>query len=230
MGRLLSPSALILAAANVIPLAGVLYWGWDLFLLLFLYWTDTAIIGFWMIVQAMRVPTVGGSRVLTGFGALFITFHAGIFMAVHFLFLWSLFSGPWRARVHDGQGFIDVVVLQTGLWLPILVMFVTRGLVTWFDLRKAYAWVTSSTVPPAPAPNASSRKSAIHAFYARIVVMHLTILGGAFLAQAVGTIAPLIILVALKTAIDLGFEGFSGNRTPGIATSPVQTPKRSPGR
>lgn len=231
MSRLLSPSALILAAANVIPLVGVLYWGWDLFLLLFLYWTDTAIIGFWMIVQAMREPpAAGSSRMLSGFGVVFIIFHAGIFMGVHFLFLWSLFSGPWRGRVHDGAGFVDVVVLQTGLWLPILVMFIGRGLVTLIDLRKAYAWMTSTTVPPGPP--ASARANPIHAFYARIVVMHLTILGGAFLAQAVGTIAPLIVMIALKTAIDLGFEGFhnmdrpeAAKRTP--ARGGAQPPARS---
>jgi hypothetical protein len=34
--------------------------------------------------------------------------------------------------------------------------------------------------------------------------------------QSVGSIAPLIILIALKTAIDLGFEGFSRMRTPDI--------------
>lgn len=208
MSRLFSPSALILAAANVIPLVGVLYWGWDLFLLLFLYWTDTAIIGFWMIVQAFREPPGGMHRAGLGVSVLFLTFHAGVFMGVHFLFLWTLFSGPWRARVHDGPGFVDVVILQTGLWLPILVMFIGRGLVTLIDLRRAYAWVTSTVVPTEPAPAQGGRKSAIHAFYARIVVMHLTILGGAFLAQAVGTVAPLIVMIALKTAIDLGFEGF----------------------
>jgi hypothetical protein len=226
MGRFLFPSALILAAANIIPLVGVLYWRWDLFLLLFLYWTDTAIIGFWMIVQAFREPPGGMHRAGLGVSVVFLTFHAGMFMGVHFLFLWALFSGPWRERVHDGTGFLEAVILQTGLWVPIFVMFIGRGLVTLIDLRKAYSWATSTAMPPEPP--ASRARSPIHAFYARIVVMHLTILGGAFLAQAVGTIAPLIVMIALKTAIDLGFEGFAGIRTPDISSQAAAAPGRQP--
>ena len=203
MRRLLTPSAAILIASNLVPLAGVLFWDWDLFLLLFLYWTDTAIIGFWTVIQAMRVPTLAGSRMLSGFGALFVAFHAGIFMTVHFVFLWTLFSGPWRDRVHSVEQFIALAIVATGLWLPILVMFVGRGVVMLFDLRKAVGWMTSSVVPPEPA---TLRRSAIGAFYTRIVIMHLAILGGAFLAQSIGSIAPLIVLIAIKTAIDLGFE------------------------
>ncbi|NWG23802.1 MAG: hypothetical protein HXY30_05185 [Pseudorhodoplanes sp.] len=217
MDRLLSLSALILVVTNLVPLAGVLYWNWDLFLLLILYWFDTAIIGFWMMVQALREPPSDVHRGALGVGIVFVTFHAGIFMTVHFVFLWSLFSGPWRDRVDGIDGFMAVVILGTGLWVPIVAMVIGRGLVTLVDLRKAYAWVMSTIVPPdSPADASGRRKIAIHAFYARIVVMHLTILGGAFLMQSVGSVAPLIILIALKTAIDLGFEGFSRMRTPDI--------------
>jgi hypothetical protein len=227
MDRLLSLSALILVVTNLIPLAGVLYWNWDLFLLLILYWFDTAIIGFWMMVQALREPPAGVHRAAVGLGIVFITFHAGLFMTVHFIFLWSLFSGAWRTRVDGVDGFVSVVIVGTGLWIPIVAMFIGRGLVTLVDLRKAYAWVMSTTTvePDLPGDASSRRKVAIHAFYARIVVMHLTILGGAFLMQSVGSIAPLIILIALKTAIDLGFEGFSRMRTPDIP-QPSTVPPR----
>lgn len=222
MRRLLTPSAAILVASNLVPLAGVLFWNWDLFLLLFLYWTDTAIIGFWTVVQAMRVPTLAGSRMLSGFGALFVAAHAGIFMTVHFAFLWTLFAGPWRERVHSLEQFIALAVVATGLWLPILAMFVGRGLVMLFDLRKAYAWVTSSTVPPEPATPRSARRRTIHDFYMRIIAMHFSIIGGAFLAQAIGSVAPLIVLIAIKTAIDLGFE-FRDLRTPELAAPSAVT-------
>src|SRR5262249_55153884 len=53
------PSTLLLIAANALPLVGVLYWGWDVFVLLVLYWMETAIIGFWMIVQIATLPLGG---------------------------------------------------------------------------------------------------------------------------------------------------------------------------
>ena len=40
-GRLLlRPSVLILVAANLVPLIGVIFWGWDAFVLLMLYWLE----------------------------------------------------------------------------------------------------------------------------------------------------------------------------------------------
>ena len=35
---LLQPSSLILIAANLVPLVGVIFWDWDAFVLLMLYW------------------------------------------------------------------------------------------------------------------------------------------------------------------------------------------------
>jgi hypothetical protein len=43
---LLRPSVLILVAANLVPLIGVIFWGWDAFVLLMLYWLETAVIAF----------------------------------------------------------------------------------------------------------------------------------------------------------------------------------------
>ena len=35
----------ILVMANLVPLAGVLLWGWDVFLILLLFWGENVIIG-----------------------------------------------------------------------------------------------------------------------------------------------------------------------------------------
>ncbi|HEX7789477.1 MAG TPA: DUF6498-containing protein [Afipia sp.] len=43
-------------------------------------------------------------------------------------------------------------------------------------------------------------------FYKRIVIMHVAIMGGAFIVQAIGTAAPLIVLVLLKIAIEIRFQ------------------------
>jgi hypothetical protein len=53
---LLYPSTLVLLAANLLPLAGVLFWGWDAFVLLVLYWMETAAIGFWTIARIATAP------------------------------------------------------------------------------------------------------------------------------------------------------------------------------
>ncbi|MBZ0138713.1 MAG: DUF6498-containing protein [Pseudorhodoplanes sp.] len=212
MRRLPSPSTLILLATNLIPLAGVLFWGWDIFLLLILYWFETAIIGFWMAVRSLREPPDGKGRAAVGLAILFFTFHAGMFMTVHMIFLWALFAGAWRLRIHNAEDAVRQIIIGSGLWLPLLAMFVGRGVTTLLDLRRLQAWFAGEVATGAPPQETARRDSGIHAFYARIVTMHLSILAGAFLVQRLGSIAPLIILIALKTAIDLGFDFFSRRR------------------
>src|ERR1700738_2592364 len=53
---LLYPSTLILVAANLLPLVGVAFWHWDAFLVLMLYWMDTAIIAFWTMARIAMTP------------------------------------------------------------------------------------------------------------------------------------------------------------------------------
>src|SRR5438876_3168331 len=44
-GLRLSPSALVLVAANLVPLAGVLFFGWSVFATLLLFWVANVIVG-----------------------------------------------------------------------------------------------------------------------------------------------------------------------------------------
>jgi hypothetical protein len=209
--RLLHPSTLILIAANLLPLLGIVFWHWDAFLLLVLYWMETLVIGFWTILAVAVTPLDTPARTPQGalmrqtsrfFLVPFFIVHAGIFMSVHFMFLWSLFSGGWAKRVHDPADFIRVIIIATGLWVPLAALFVSRGFSFLFAI---YAARKKPAGPPGAGGN---RKPAVedaivNGFYSRIVVMHLTILAGGFVALALGSLAPLVVLVALKTGIDV---------------------------
>jgi hypothetical protein len=140
--HLLRPSVLILVAANLVPLVGVIFWGWDAFVLLMLYWLETAVIAFWTIVRIATLPRdalgkiryEGSDQTPSPLGlAAFFTLHAGIFMGVHFLFLWELFAGPWERKIHGPRDFVDQVIVATGLWVPLIALFVGRGLLMMFE-------------------------------------------------------------------------------------------------
>ena len=208
--RLTHPSSLILLGANLLPLAGVLFWGWDAFVLLALYWLETAIIGFWMLVRIASAPPGSddikfgeGQTVMSRGGlVLFFIVHAGMFMGVHFVFLWSLFSGDWAGKIHSPVDFVTKLVIATGLWLPLLVLFFARGATTFYGMfgARLLAWISRRPAPPTPPGEGTG--SAIGAFYARVIVMHIAIILGGFLSF-LGSVGPLIIMIALKTAIDL---------------------------
>ncbi len=206
--KLLHPSTLLLVAANALPLAGIYVWGWDVFLLLILYWMETVIIGFWMIVGLLLAPASLAGRTPRYFLVPFFLVHAGIFMTVHFAFLWDLFSGQWPSRVHGARDFVGAIVIETGLWIPLAALFVSRGvslLYLVFGPSILPAWFIGQRDISAAAgddhPLAEGRL--IGGFYSRIVIMHLTILFGAVIATAFGSMGPLLLMVALKIAIDL---------------------------
>jgi hypothetical protein len=210
----LNLASLLLVAANLLPIAGVVWWGWDAFVLLMLYWLETAIIGFWTIVHLIAAPTsvdVSGKRLdrmsLVGRMALgaFITVHAGIFMAVHFVFLWTLFSGDWSSKIHGPGDFVRVMIVGTDLWIPLAFLFLVRGvMVMGPSVRRRLAVVPDAETEPAALENP------VLGLYVRIVVMQVTIILGAWFALLAGdTIGPLLLLIALKTAIDIFYDAIT---------------------
>src|SRR5947199_7622205 len=48
-----SRSALLLVAANAIPLVGVLFFGWSLWTILVLYWAENGIVGLWTVPKIL---------------------------------------------------------------------------------------------------------------------------------------------------------------------------------
>jgi hypothetical protein len=83
---LTSPSGLALIAANLVPLAGVLFFGWDLAGVLVLFWAESAVIGFY---TALKMAVVGKLAALLA--VPFFIGHFGGFMAGHFLFIYAFF-------------------------------------------------------------------------------------------------------------------------------------------
>ncbi|MES2601664.1 MAG: DUF6498-containing protein [Pseudomonadota bacterium] len=196
--------AAILILSNLVPLAGILFWGWDTFVLLCLYCLETAVIGFWTIARVAtmsRDPGSAAGRSIAGTLALagFFTVHAGLFMTVHMLFIYTLFAGPWTGRIHDARDFIRLIVIGKDLWIPLLALFVGQGAIFINDAVNRFVF--------AKVPLSGADTGAIMGgFYKRIVIMHVAIMGGAFIAQAIGTAAPLIVLVLLKIAIEIRFQ------------------------
>ena len=217
---LLLPSTLILLAANLVPLVGVFMWGWDAFVLLVLYWLETAVIAFWTVVRIATMSRESlGDLNFEGADktkpaspialAAFFTVHAGIFMAVHFMFLWELFAGGWARKIHGPRQFVDELVIGTGLWVPLLVLFVVRGGLIMFETAEPYLRGAFRLAPKQTDKSAamlSPSETVLFGLYTRIFVMQFTIILGAWFALLLGTAAAYAFLVAVKTGIDIAFQ------------------------
>jgi Family of unknown function (DUF6498) len=238
---LLHPSTLLLIAVNLFPLVGVAYWQWDAFLLLMLYWMDTAIIAFWTIARIALTPRNGLSdlRVTSGGKSInspwaivpFFVVHAGVFMAVHFLFLWMLFAGAWARQIHGPGDFVRQIIVETRLWIPLAGLMLSRGVSFLFHVvRPETLQRLEGALFPRRAVRVAARGTTgglggeIGALYARIVIMQLAVLFGGFLSILLGTMAPFVLLIVLKTVVDVAVHiavDFRDRPPTGADASPV---------
>ena len=145
--------------------------------------------------------------------AAFFTLHAGIFMAVHFLFLWVLLAGDWAHKIHGVRSFVDQMVIGTDLWVPLLVLFVVRGAFMLLDAVKPWIGRKLGVVERKSADEQMLGPGESFIFgLIRIVVMQVTILFEAWFA-ARGRVGALT-LILVKTAMDVSFQAWASTSTP----------------
>lgn len=187
-------SAWVLVAANVLPLVGVLFWDWDVFALLVLCWMENVVVGVFFILR-MMFADLEEAALSVGklFMVLFFCVHYGMFTAVHGVFVFTLF-GQGRYRV-DG---LDALVPAAraaddyGLWVPLAVLFASHFFsFAWnYFYRGEFRSAKLTKLMVAP--------------YSRVVVLHVAIILGGIAAMALGSpLWALLVLVALKVALDL---------------------------
>jgi hypothetical protein len=140
----------------------------------------------------------------------FFLVHSCGFMLGHFIFLWAFYSGkPGRSTQLDEAFFHTMpdefwngIVLAHGLLIPLAVSFAGRGVAFAIEMSRLPLWqrlVGNDSI------EAGKAGSLVGGLYARIIIMHLVILGGAALAQKYGALAPLVLLIIAKTIVDIFF-------------------------
>lgn len=173
-------SAIVLILANLVPVIGVLYWGWDVGSVIVLYWFENVIIGVLNIPKLwMANGGKGGGKSLS----VFFTFHYGLFTAVHGVFVFELFNvtqGP--AILMPGGVLFATALIMTGS--HVLSFFIN------FVGRQEYEGRLPRTQMALP--------------YGRVIVLHVVILGGGILVQEMGSpLAAMLLLIGIKIIIDL---------------------------
>jgi len=182
-----TPAALALIFFNLIPLIGVLQFNWDIGTIIFLYWLENAVIGVLNIPKILSAENAGhGRRETLGgrvFLAIFFSFHYGMFCLGHYAFLNAFFESV--PSFPELLGNASLMIALAGLGISHTISMVVN-----FYGKSAYL--------------DRSANSQMFMPYPRIVILHVVIIiGGGFMEAAGGGIGALIILIALKTVVDL---------------------------
>lgn len=227
----LTASGYWLIAANVLPLLGVLLLGWDTFALVMIYWCENVILG---VINVLKMafcspdPTQVEEVLLAHakddkareairefqknskvagfvhqgsklFMIPFFVFHYGMFCMGHGFFIVALLGQRDMVDMHGGplqvfRGLFNAAE-QAGL------LWAVAGLA----VSHLYSFVSNYLV------GGEYRRTLVAILmmqpYARIVVLHIAILLGAFGAHALGSpVIVLVILIVGKTLLDLKFH------------------------
>ena len=208
---ILSLSGLALIGANLVPLAGVLLFGWDLASVMVLFWAESVVIGFY---TALKMAIVG--NVLALVAVPFFVGHFGGFLAGHFLLIYSFFirgadaTGPAPGAWEALRGiFIPI-------WPALAALFISHGqsFVENFLGRGEYARTTMKDLMTAP--------------YNRIVVMQLALIfGGWIIILLKNPVPALALLVLFKIVLD--FTAHRKEHSSSRSTIPPPEARSTPG-
>lgn len=212
----------ILVAANLLPIAGVVFRGWNAFEIVSLYWFENVVIGAVNILkivacrpapedltkdygarQSDQMPAHLSSPAMAqklhhGFKFILIPFfivHYGMFCLVHGVFVATLLGE--NDNIMRGGPISEIKAMLSRI-------FESNG--KWFVLAIiashlfSYLWNFIG--------KGEFRRTAAHklmiAPYGRIVVLHIAILFGAFVVTAIGSQVYLLILLIIgKIALDV---------------------------
>jgi len=192
-------AAPLLVVANLVPLAGVLLWDWRIGDVVILYWIENLVIGAFNVLRIVFAAP-GRARLAGWVGKLFLaaffTVHYGMFCYGHGVFLAMMFpvQGPGGAKLGI-DGIVLDMLREPGLLAAVAALIASHGysFVRNYLGRGEYRNVDPGRLMGRP--------------YGRIVLVHLYVIAGGFLVQALKSpVAPLVLFVAMKTAIDYGMH------------------------
>jgi Family of unknown function (DUF6498) len=199
-GRRASPfpmlTAATLVAANLVPLVGVLTGRWDAFSVMLLFWLENVAIGAWNVMRIVTVAPEDRPPIQHVAKLVLVPFfcvHYGMFAAVHGIFVLGLFGDAFTAGAPfpDGAAVMGAIA-RTGVGAAALAMAVSHG------LSFLVNWIGNGEYRVTPL------MELMHRPYGRVAILHLSLIGGAFLLAALESpILPLALLVTLKLMVDL---------------------------
>lgn len=191
----LTPSAYALIAANLVPLAGVVWFQWTVFEIFVLFWAENVVIGVLnvlrMLLSSVDDPVSWGLKL---FLVPFFIFHYGMFTFGHGVFVFSLFGVKELGSLGPNQEIARLAELlfSMNLGLPLAALFLSHLFSFFWNFIGRGEYRNANVMVLMFRP------------YGRIVVLHITLLIGGFILVSLGSpLGGLALLILLKIGFDL---------------------------
>jgi len=194
LSELKKVSVIVLILTNLVSVFGVIFMDWDAFLVVFLFWTENVIIGFFNILKMAVAPPDATGKWGPKYKIIpFFCVHYGMFTLVHGFIVFAIFgsvfenddlfagiSATYHSLINPAFGWA-VLALAVSHTISFFVNYIGKG-----EFKKTS--LGQLMVQP----------------YARVIILHITVLIGGFLVMLLGSpVVGLILLIALKTYVDI---------------------------
>lgn len=207
-------------AINLMPIAGIVLFGWSAFVLMLLYWLENLIIGGYTLARMLVGSYLRHAASLTGalaIGAFFVL-HYGLFCFVHGVFVFAMvtLSDAIYAGIEPPADPFNLVGGVLGMleadrelfWSVVALIVVQMGAfaVFWVGGQR---WREVEPIRQMFEP------------YGRILVMHLTIFIVTIPVLLLGQpMFAVLVLALLKSGLELGLKQFQ------VAAPDLTSPQR----
>lgn len=180
---------------NLIPVIGVLFWGWSAFALIVLYWLENLVVGVRTLANMIANAAMKGDVNWLGalfFGAFF-TVHYGMFCFGHGIFIMALFGGSFY-----GDSIIDLAGAVRTLFSTQTNLAIGFASIVAWQVVQFVRFIVGGEV------RRTSLQELMGSPYPRIIVLHVTIIFGGFVLMLLNQPAAGILVLALvKMAYDI---------------------------
>lgn len=183
------PIAWVSFVADLLPIIGVIVFGWGAVPLVALYWLENLVIGGFNVLRMLTTGLASVPRLIGGiFTSVFFTVHYGMFCFVHGVFLRTFDAVPGRSGMESPMGLMNWA-LSSGSQLPVFVVAIIGVNALFFGIdhigRRQFETVTPQQLLFRP--------------YGRIVTLHIAILFGGGLTVAMGEpLLGVLFLIVLR--------------------------------
>ena len=190
----------LLAAVNLVPIAGVAFWGWRVHEIVFLYWIENLVIGAVNVLRMWTAAPQGATPAeATGaklFTSAFFIVHYGLFCYGHGTFLASLFPAAAGGAGFGSPAGVLVHMLRDPYALAAIGGIVVSHAYSYF--RNYIGSGEYLRVKPA---------DLMMRPYKRIAVTHIFLLVGGIALQGLHSpLLAMVVFIALKIAFDVYFH------------------------
>jgi hypothetical protein len=182
-----SPAVFAIIFANSIPLIGGVFFGWSLFEVVFIYWAESAVIGFYSIFKLIIT-----TKFAAFFNVPFFIVHYSGFMLAHLVFIFAILQPDIVSNGSFFPSFPTILNLVSGVGIALIGLLLSHGFSFLYNFiyKQEYKKIKGNEQMFLP--------------YARIVIMHLAIVFGGGISLIFGEPQTLLVLlIVLKTFVDI---------------------------